>query len=88
LFKNQLPEDLFSDDQYRSENPRDKVNDGNQYFVKVEEFLDIGEIAPLEYIEDKVEKVILYNRKIKLLRNIKEQLYQKELQLNRKKINR
>ncbi|NNF34291.1 MAG: hypothetical protein HKN68_09295 [Saprospiraceae bacterium] len=87
-FKNQLPEDIFTDDQFRSENPIDKVNDGNQYFVKVEEFLDIGEIAPLDYIEDKVEKVILYNRKIKLLKNIKEQLYQKELQLNRIKINR
>lgn len=87
-FKNQLPEDIFTDDQYRSENPIDKVSDGKQYFVKVEEFLDIGEIAPLDYIEDKVEKVILYNRKIKLLKNIKEQLYQKELQLNRVKINR
>lgn len=87
-FKNQLPQGLFSDDQYRSKKPVDKVSDGKQYFVKVDEFLDIGEIAPLDYIEDKVEKVILYNRKIKLLKNIKEQLYQKELQLNRIKINR
>jgi hypothetical protein len=82
-----LPEGLFSEDQLKSGKSLDKVKDGYQYFVKVTEFLDENEVAPLSYIEDKVEKVMLYNRKVALLKNIKEQLYQKEIKLNRVKIN-
>lgn len=84
---NWLPEGLFSEDQLKSGKSLDKVKDGYQYFVKVTEFLDENEVAPLSYIEDKVEKVMLYNRKVALLKNIKEQLYQKEIKLNRVKIN-
>lgn len=84
---NWLPEGLFSKDQLESGKSLDKAKDGYHYFVKVTEFLDENEVAPLSYIEDKVEKVMLYNRKVALLKNIKEQLYQKEIKLNRVKIN-
>ena len=85
-FKEFLPEDLFTDSELKSKKIKDKLSEGNQYFVKILDYLDENEIAPLSYINDKVEKVILYNRKVNLLEYIKEQIYQSELKLNKIKI--
>lgn len=84
--KSKLPEELFSDSQLRSRKSLDKVKDGDQYFVKVYDYKDENEEAPLAYIEDKIEKVLLYNRKVSLLREIKEKLYERELEFKRIKI--
>lgn len=78
-----LPQELFSLSQIKSKKSLDKEYDGVQYFVKVLEYKDENEIAPLPYIEDKIAKVILYNRKINLLTNIKEKLYERELEFKR-----
>lgn len=42
-----------------------------------------GEIAPLPYVRDEIEKLILHRRKIKLLQRIKEDNYQKAMKRNR-----
>jgi hypothetical protein len=42
-----------------------------------------GEIAPLSFVSDEIEKLILHRRKIKLLQKIKEENYQKALKKNR-----
>ena len=78
-----LPQDLFSLNQIKSKKSLDKEYDGVQYFVKVLEYKDENKIAPLPYIEDKIAKVILYNRKINLLTTIKEKLYERELEFKR-----
>ncbi len=78
-----LPQDLFSLNQVKSKKSLDKEYDGVQYFVKVLEYKDENKIAPLPYIEDKIAKVILYNRKINLLTTIKEKLYERELEFKR-----
>lgn len=49
----------------------------NQYFVKILGNYNENEIPPLEYIDDKIEQVILNNRKTALLKSVREQLYQK-----------
>ncbi len=81
-----MPENTFTETQLKSGRNLDRVKDGNQYFVKVFEFRDKNEEAPLEYIEDKIEKIILYNRKIVLLKNMKQKLYERALELKKVKI--
>ncbi|HMQ06186.1 MAG TPA: hypothetical protein PKC30_02740 [Saprospiraceae bacterium] len=81
-----FPEGMFSDNQLKSGRNLDRFREGNQFFVKILEFRDKNEEAPLEYIEDKIEKIILYNRKIVLLRNMKQRLYEGALELKRVKI--
>ncbi|MBK8082308.1 MAG: hypothetical protein IPK25_19760 [Saprospiraceae bacterium] len=56
----------------------------NQYFLKILGNYNENEIPPLEYIDDKIEQVILNNRKTALLKSVREQLYQKNI--NAKKI--
>lgn len=85
-FSNGIPDDLFPLDKLKSNVALDKEKDGIQYFVKVLEYQDKNTIAPLEYIKDKIEKVILYNRKVTLLKTIKEKLYERDLENKKVKI--
>jgi len=56
-----------------------------QYYFKLFEVKNRKEIAPLSYIEDQARKVILHKRKIKLLEDKKEEMY--DLELRRQNIN-
>ncbi len=53
-----------------------------QYYLKVFEIRNQKEIAPLSYIEGQARKYILHNRKIKLLEEKRETLYERELRSN------
>jgi len=81
-----IPENLFSTKQLQSKKSLDREKNGIQYFVKVIDYRDKNEVAPLEYIEDKIEKLILYNRKVTLLKTIKEKLYERDLESKKVKI--
>jgi hypothetical protein len=48
------------------------------YLFRLLELVNRKEIAPLSYIEDQASKVILHRRKIKLLEDKKEELYEQE----------
>ena len=49
----------------------------SEYFVKILNYYGENEIPPFDYIEDKINKIILSDRKINLLKNIRQDLYQK-----------
>ena len=49
------------------------------YFFRLLELVNRKEIAPLSYIEDQAAKVILHRRKIKLLEEKKEELYEQKM---------
>jgi hypothetical protein len=85
-FSNGVSEDIFSFSKIKSKKALDREKDGIQYFVKVSDYRDKNKEAPLEYIEDKIEKVILYNRKVTLLKTIKEKLYERDLENKKVKI--
>lgn len=85
-FSNGIPNDIFPLTRIKSQKALDQERDGIQYFVKVLDYKDKNTEAPLEYIEDKIEKVILYNRKVTLLKTIKEKLYERDLENKKVKI--
>ncbi len=62
-------------------NPTQDLNQSDEthfYFLKVFEKKSRGGLAPLGYIEDQIKKVILHKRKMVLLDQRKEELYDRE----------
>jgi len=70
-------------------NPTQNLNQTDEnffYFLKVLEKKSNKEIAPLGYIQDQIKKVILHKRKMVLLDQRKEELYDRETNKNNVKI--
>lgn len=61
-------------------------DDNFRYFLRIFETMPEEEFPPLSYIEDQARKVILHKRKIKLLEEKKEEMYERELRRNNVKI--
>ena len=57
-------------------------DDDYQYFLEIFEVKNRNEIAPLVFVEGEIRKMILRNRKIKLLEDKKEEMYDLELRRN------
>ncbi len=50
------------------------------YLIRVNKVVRQGEVAPISYVKDKIEKIILRKRKFELLDNMINELYQRELE--------
>ncbi len=61
-------------------------DDNFQYFVKILETIPKKEIAPLLYVKNQIAKVILHKRKIVLLKEKQEEMYDRETRRNNVKI--
>ncbi|MEM8906263.1 MAG: hypothetical protein AAGD05_00325 [Bacteroidota bacterium] len=57
-----------------------------QYFIRVLETISERQIAPLPYVKNQISKVILHKRKIKLLDEKREEMYERETRRNNVKI--
>ena len=62
------------------------TDDNFRYFLRIFETTPSNEFPPLSYIEDQARKVVLHKRKIKLLEEKKEEMYERELRRNNVKI--
>lgn len=70
-------------------NPNQNLNQSDEnylYFLTVLEKKSSKELAPLNYIQDQIKKVILHKRKMVLLDQRKEELYERETSKNNVKI--
>jgi hypothetical protein len=65
-------------------NKRSFVEEDNsfRYFFKKEEVLEPNEEPPMSFVEPKIKRLILHQRKQKLLEKKKEEMYQRELRQN------
>lgn len=61
-----------------------EAKEGNEYFVKILKYVDKSEDPPLAYVASNIKKIILHQRKSKLILRLKEDLYQREI--NGKKV--
>lgn len=78
----ELPKGTLTQDNVSSKKDFQQRDNEYQYFLKVFEVKNRTEIAPLGYIEEQARKVILHSRKLKLLQEKKEELYDLELRRN------
>jgi len=60
----------------------EKQDDSYQYFLRIFEVKNRNEVAPLSFVDDQVRKIILRNRKIKLLEDKKEEMFELEMRRN------
>lgn len=60
---------------------------GYEYFVKVIDFKDKGEVPPLSYIRETLRKRILHDRKNALMQSVKQKLYDIAIETKQIKIN-
>lgn len=52
------------------------------YLLKVFEYISEKKDAPLEHVQDDIENIILYKRKVELIDKIKEEIYQEQVEKN------
>ena len=73
-----LPKNLVSKSAYGKGKDIRKKEKDYEYFIKIYEYTEEHTKPPFDYIASKIEKVILNDRKRDLLRQKKQQLYDKE----------
>jgi len=71
--------DKIKEKNLRSSKILREAKDGNEYFVKILQYLDKSEDPPLAYVTSNIKKIILHQRKSKLIVKLKEDLYQREI---------
>jgi hypothetical protein len=57
-----------------------------RYFFRAKEVVMAKKIAPMSYVKEQISKVILHDRKRKLLKEKKEEMYERELRKNNIKV--
>ena len=77
--QNQIDEQILK--LYNFKKPRNiQKNIGEfEYFINVFEFVDKGETSPLSYIEEQVRNIIIQRRKVTVMNEYLERLYQNEI---------
>lgn len=78
----ELPPGTLTNNNVGSKREFTQQDDKFQYFFRLFELKNRKDIAPLSYIEDQARKVILHKRKLKLLEDTREAMYQRELRRN------
>jgi len=64
-----------------------KEHDGHVYMLRIDDKIETGEIAPLDYVKEKIEDIILHRRKLKMLEERKQQLFEQAVTANSFDIN-
>ncbi len=81
-----MPSSYTNDFLLREGYTLNRTGESYQYFLKVNDAFIKGNIAPLDHVEDQVSRVILHKRKLKLLDDKKEEIYDLEARRNNIKI--
>jgi hypothetical protein len=81
-----LPKDYITPSNASPNRDYSTSDDKFRYFVRIFETTAADQYPPLSYIEGQARKVILHRRKIKLLEEKKEEMYERELRRNNVKI--
>ncbi|MEM1319069.1 MAG: hypothetical protein AAGG75_02370 [Bacteroidota bacterium] len=83
----QLPKSykLRNDDLRANRNIRTS-DETHKYLLRIKDVVKKGELPPIDYVREQATKVILHKRKIKLLEDKKEEIYERETRRNNVKI--
>jgi hypothetical protein len=81
-----LPEKKYNNKILLKKGTHSKRDGKIQYFVKIVDVVDKDSVPPLGYIESKIKRIILNNRKKALIKRKKQQLYDQNYNNNNIKI--
>lgn len=75
----QLPEKALKNYEIKAGKMYRNNDDRFRYYLRVFERISSGSIAPLDFVKGQITQLLLHKRKIKLLEDKKEALYEKEI---------
>jgi len=81
-----MPEDLFDESRFTAGRMLQENKDGYEYFLKIIDRVDKNEFPPFKFIEDDIERIILQKRKLTLISQWKEKLFEREFLTDNVKI--
>lgn len=81
-----LPKGKLTSGNYTFTKKIDTNDDNYEYLLKIYETMAAGQYKPLDFIKDQLTKVILHKRKIQLLEEKREEMYERETRNNNVKI--
>lgn len=81
-----LPEGLIAENTLQSKGSTQKYKSGYEYFVKILEVVDEGEVPPLTYVENKIRDIIIHKRKKSVVAKMEQDIYDKALATNKVKV--
>lgn len=82
----QLPEQMARRTKFRAKEKTNASDDQYDYFLYIIETKPEGSIAPVNYLSPQLSRVILHHRKLKLLKDKREEMYEREFRKNNIKI--
>lgn len=87
LVKRNIPEEITDEKQFLSRKNQIELRDSVYYYlVTIEDYKLLGELAPVEYVENNIKNLILNRRKIEFLKQVEENVYKEGLRQNKFKI--
>lgn len=86
VLEKEMPEGFISAANIRSKNSFVRTKDNFTYFFHLIEVLSTDDTPPMEYLKNRIKRVILHQRKEKLLEDKKAEMYAREMRKNSIKI--
>ena len=85
--KNNTPQKIEDVAHFLTRNNQIELNDSNYYYlVEIQDYKLKNDLAPLEFVENNIKKLILNQRKIKFLKQVEDNIYTEGIRKNRFKI--
>ena len=77
---NQLPVNISEPEKFLKQNKKIEVTDSSfLYLINIKSFKLKQELSPFEYVKNNIKKIILNNRRLQLLKNLEQDLYNSEI---------
>lgn len=73
----ELPEDAIGNRHREKQSILDRMDDNYQYLLQIFEYRDKEDAAPLPQVQDEIQRIILHQRRNKILQNIRKEVYEK-----------
>ena len=74
--KNNIPQEIDDVEHFLSRNNQIELNDSNYYYlVKIQDYKLKNDLAPLNFVENNIKKLILNKRKIEFLKEVENNIY-------------
>ncbi len=85
--KSNIPHEINNAESFLAHNKQIELNDSNYYYlVAIREFKLKNDLAPLQFVENNIRKLILNQRKIEFLKELEDNIYKEGIRNNRFKI--
>jgi len=73
----QLPEDAIGNRHREKQAVLDRMDENHQYLLQIFEYRDKEDAAPLPQVQDEIKRIVLHQRRNKILQDIRKEVYEK-----------